>query len=152
MAWCGLVRRGFPPFRHSDRIPRGRCSRTINIRGNKMPSVHISIRSNPKGNSIAGLAPRAGICNILREQSSSRDYQCMRSRAPAPNDIYIYIDTALDGILNNGGMLKCICDHSLTTELWIFSGADIGGMRHADSAGRRTGRVNGTRGVVSQRR
>lgn len=33
----------------------------------------------------------------------------------APNDIYIYIDTALNGILNNGGMLKCICDCGLTT-------------------------------------
>lgn len=33
----------------------------------------------------------------------------------APNDIYIYIDTALNGILNNGGMLKCICDRGLTT-------------------------------------
>lgn len=55
-----------------------------------------------------------GICNILREQSSSRDRQCMRSHG-SPNDIYIYIDTALNGILNNGGMLKCICDRGLTT-------------------------------------
>lgn len=29
----------------------------IDIRGNKMPNVHISIRSNPKGNSIAGPVP-----------------------------------------------------------------------------------------------
>lgn len=55
-----------------------------------------------------------GICNILREQSFSRDRQCMRSHS-SPNDIYIYIDTALNGILNNGGMLKCICDRGLTT-------------------------------------
>lgn len=38
----------------------------------------------------------------------------------APNDIYIYIDTALNGILNNGGMLKCIYDRGLNDRTRIF--------------------------------
>lgn len=42
--------------RASLRIPRPRWSWTIDTR-NKVPTVHISIRSNPKGNSIAAVVP-----------------------------------------------------------------------------------------------
>lgn len=81
----------------------------------------------------------------------------MRSRAPAANDIYIYIDTALNGILNNGGMLKCICDRGLTTGPRIFLRRPIspmvchgrgnggGGEKGSESSKRGSGEGGGRR-------
>lgn len=54
-----------------------------------------------------------GICNILREQSSSRDRQCMRSHGYQWH-LHLYWHGA-QWDLEQRRMLKCICDRGLTT-------------------------------------
>lgn len=68
-----------------------------------------------------------GICNILREQSSSRDRQCMRSHGSQWH-LHLYWHGA-QWDLEQRRMLKCICDRGLTTGPGIFPAPD----RRADA-------------------
>lgn len=47
------------------------------------------------------------------------------ARAP-PNDIYIYIDTVLERVLEHRQALKCICGAGLTTNFKFFPARSVG--------------------------
>jgi len=71
-----------------------------------------------EGQFNCGGRSHTGICNILREQSSSRDRQCMRSH-DSQWHLHLYWHGA-QWDLEQRWMLKCICDRGLTTGLEFF--------------------------------
>lgn len=105
---------------------RGYLGRTIlerrakrSIRGNKVrQAVHISIRFQSEGQFNCGGRPTRPSA-IFSASNRSPETVNVCARAP-PNDIYIYIDTVLERVLEQRPTLKCICGAGLTTNFKFF--------------------------------
>lgn len=98
-------------------IPERRAKRSI--RGNKVrQAVHISIRFQSEGQFNCGGRPTRPSA-IFSASNRSPETVNVCARAP-PNDIYIYIDTVLERVLEQRPTLKCICGAGLTTNFKFF--------------------------------
>lgn len=82
------------------------------------PAVHISIRFQSEGQFNCGGRPTRPSA-IFSASNRPPETVNVCARAP-PNDIYIYIDTVLERVLEQRPTLKCICGAGLTTNFKFF--------------------------------